>query len=146
MIKTVVEFIEPTCPFCRYVYIHILRDIMVRRTILNQKLHQQKSKKIIPPFDVKLVDITANRGSLEEQWFNWYSRKIGGRYTPVVKINDTGFYLWGGDKPEKIGAETLSRTDKLKSEILAELTDEYFEKEPVLYDNILMDSIRGLYI
>jgi len=36
-IRTIYEFIEPTCPYCRYVYIYILKDLMVKRVELNQK-------------------------------------------------------------------------------------------------------------
>jgi glutaredoxin len=142
-IRTIYEFIEPTCPYCRYVYIYILKDLMVKRVELNQKMSQMGIKKYIPPFDIKLIDIIANRGCREEQWFNWYSHKIGGRYTPVVCINDVGFYLWGGDKPSELEEKQLSRTDKLKSDIISELTEEYFEKKPVLYDKNLMNSSRG---
>lgn len=144
--KTIVEFIEPECPYCRYVYYHILRDIQVRRITLNQKMQQQGIKKIIPPFDIKIIDIVANRGCKEEQWFQWYSRKIGGRYTPVIMIDEVGFYLWGSDKPKKLEKEHLSRTDKLKSEIIAELTQEFFEKEPQMFDKMLMYADRGIRI
>lgn len=143
-IKTITEFIEPECPYCRYVYYHVLRDIMTRRVTFNQKMHQQGINKYIPPFDIKIVDIIANRGCKEEQWFSWYSRKIGGRYTPVVCVNDTGFYLWGGDKPSELKESQLSRTAKLKSDIIAELTEEYFEKEPQLFDINLMNMERGI--
>ena len=64
--KTIVLFIEPECPYCRYVYYRILRDILVRRTTLNQKMHQQGIKKTIPPFDIKVIDIVANRGCKEK--------------------------------------------------------------------------------
>ena len=144
--KTIVEFIEPRCPYCRYVYYHILRDILVRRVTLNQKMHQQGINKIIQPFDIKVIDIVANRGCKEEQWFQWYSRKIGGRYTPVVMIDEVGFYLWGKDKPTKLEKEQLSRTDKLKSEVIFELTEKYFEKEPQLFDKMLMHRDRGIRI
>lgn len=144
--KTIVEFIEPTCPYCRYVYYYVLRDISVRRVTLNQKMNQQGINKVISPFDIKVVDIVANRGTKEEQWFQWYSRKIGGRYTPVVMIDEIGFYLWGGDKPTKLEKEQLSRTDKLKSDIIAELTESVFEKQPQLFDKMLMHSDRGIRI
>ena len=144
--KTIVEFIEPLCPYCRYVYYNILRDIQVRRITLNQKMHQQGIKKIISPFNIKLIDIVANRGCKEEQWFQWYSRKVGGRYTPVIMIGEVGFYLWGGDKPTKLEKEQLSRTDKLKSDIIAELTEEVFEKKPQLFDKTLMHVDRGIRI
>jgi len=134
------------CPYCRYVYNRILRDILVRRPILNQKMNQQGIKKTIQPFDIKVVDIVANRGSKEEQWFQWYSRKIGGRYTPVVMIDEVGFYLWGGDKPKTLKEDELSRTDKLKSQIIAELTENVFEKKPQLFDKMLMHSDRGIRI
>lgn len=145
-IKTITEFIEPECPYCRYVYFYVLRDIMTRRVALNQKMHQHGINKYIPPFDIKVIDIIANRGCKEEQWFNWYSKKIGGRYTPVVCINDIGFYLWGGDKPSELEESQLSRTDKLKSDLIAELTEEYFEKEPQLFDIGLMNMQRGIQI
>jgi len=144
MIKTVYEFIEPTCPYCRYVYYHILRDILVRRDILNQKMHQHGIHKWIPPFDIKVIDIVANRGCKEEQWFQWYSRKIGGRYTPVVVVNDKSFYLWGKDKPTILTEEQISRTDELKSNIINELVEDYFEKQPVFYDKLRMHKERGI--
>jgi len=109
-------------------------------------MNQQGINKIIPPFDIKVVDIVANRGCKEEQWFQWYSRKIGGRYTPVVMIDEVGFYLWGKDKPTKLIKEQLSRTDKLKSEIIAELTETVFEKQPQLFDKMLMHRDRGIRI
>lgn len=143
-IKTITEFIEPECPYCRYVYYYVLRDIMVRRVTLNQKMAQQGISKYIPPFDIKIVDIIANRGSIDEQWFDWYSHKIGGRYTPVVKIGDIGFYLWGGDKPRELKEEQLSRTDKLKTDLIRELTIEVFDKEPELFDKNLMNMVRGI--
>ena len=144
--KTIIEFIEPTCPYCRYVYYHVLRDIQVRRVTLNQKMNQQGINKSIQPFDIKVIDIIANRGCRDEQWFQWYSRKIGGRYTPVIMIDEVGFYLWGGDKPSKLEKEQLSRTDKLKSDIIAELTDNIFEKKTPLFDKMLMHKERGVRI
>ena len=109
-------------------------------------MHQQGIKKTIPPFDIKVSDIVANRGCKEEQWFQWYSRKVGGRYTPVIMIDGVGFYLWGGDKPSKLEKDQLSRTDKLKSEVIAELTETVFEKETPLFDKMLMYVDRGIRI
>jgi len=54
-------------------------------------------------------------------------------------IDEVGFYLWGKDKPTKLIKEQLSRTDKLKSEIISELTKEYFEKQPQLFDKMLIN-------
>jgi len=142
--KTVVEFIEPECPYCRYVYYFVLRDIQVRRMDLNRKMSQQGYNRYIQPFDIKIIDIVANRGYKEEQWFQWYSRKIGGRYTPVINIDDVGFYLWGKEKPKELKTEELSRTDRLKTKIIRELTETVFEKEPQLYDKELMILERGI--
>lgn len=142
--KTIVEFIEPECPYCRYVYHYVLRDILVRRMDLNQKMTQQGMKKYIPPFDIKVVDIVANKGCKEEQWFTWYSRKIGGRYTPVIVVEDVGFYLWGKEKPKELKQEELSRTERLKVEIIRELVKDYFEKKPQYFDKELMIQDRGI--
>lgn len=132
----VVEFIEPDCPYCRYVYYYVLCDLQVRRDELNRKMMQHGDKTRIPPFEIKLVDIIANKGCTEEQWFQWYSMKtgIGKEGTPIVVINDKIFYLLHKKNKEKLELEKLSRTDLLKSQIISELTDVFFEKQPQLYD------------
>ncbi|MBS3748154.1 MAG: hypothetical protein KGY67_00455 [Candidatus Thermoplasmatota archaeon] len=140
---TVLEFIEPTCPYCRYVYYYVLRDILVRRDEFNRMMMQQNIQKRIPYFDIKQIDIVANRGTVEEQWFSWYSTKIGGRYTPLIKINDDCFYLWTGKKNEELEEDKISRTDKLKSDIIKALVSDNFEKEVPLFDKGLMNNLRG---
>lgn len=133
--KQVIEFIEPGCPYCSYVYNYILRDIQIRRDVLNQKLRKKGEKMLIPFFDIQQVDVIANRGCTDDQWFQWYSRKTGfGREgTPIVVVNKEIFYLTK-TKTKKLEEEKLSRKDLLKSQIIGELTNVFFEKETVLYD------------
>lgn len=141
--KTIIEYVQPGCPYCNYVYHNIIRDILVRRDILNRKMKEQKKKQHIPFFDIRKIDIKANEGVSLDQWFRWYSNRKGGIYTPIVRVNDEGFYLWIGEKSDKLEKEKLSRSDKLKSEIITALIKDDFEKKVPLYDKDLMHHARG---
>lgn len=131
------EFIEAHCPYCRYVEVSILRDIIVRRDELSKKL-VKRGYLPLPILELKLVDVEANQGSKEMQWFQQYSRKIGGVYTPAIRVGDSGkvFYLWGKDKEEAPSAETLSSTEKLKRDLILEVEHiiTSVEKKPRFYD------------
>ncbi len=134
----ITEWGEATCPYCRYVYYSILRDLQVRRDQLNRKLIKEGHYPM-PVLELHFVDVEANRGSREVQWFELYSRKVGGRFTPAIRVGDSAkiFYLWGQkDKTESLEKKNLSNTDKLKADLVAEIEDilgridrkaEYFE-------------------
>jgi len=72
----------------------------------------------IPWLDLKVIDIDANLGRRESRYFEWYSKRINGRYTPVVNIGDHLFYLWSKDKPQELKEKHLSKTDLLKKQII----------------------------
>jgi len=133
----VVLYMEAFCPYCNYVHKYVLRDIQVRRDEINRKLRRERLPPI-PPIEIRVIDINANYGSKYSQWYEWYSRKIGGRFTPIVKIGNKVFYLWGSDKPEVIEGKQLSRTQLLKKQIIEELQDitRRLEKEPKLFGEI----------
>jgi len=136
----VVLYMEAFCPYCNYVHKYILKDIQIRRDEINRKLRRERLPPI-PPIEIRVIDINANDGSKYMQWYEWYSRKIGGRFTPIVKIGDKVFYLWGHDKPETIEKGQLSRTQLLKKQIIEELQDitRRVEKEPRFVEQIKPD-------
>jgi len=121
---TVYEWIESHCPYCRYVYYSVLRDLQVRRIELNRKLVKQGYLPM-PPLEIELIDIHGNQGNKEMQWFNIYSQKIGGIFTPAIRVGNSAkvYYLWGEEKKEQLEEKQLSATDKLKSDIIQEIQD-----------------------
>ena len=80
--------------------------------------------------DIRIIDINSNLGTRYSKWYEWYSQKIGGRYTPIVVVGDKIFYLWGSEKTEKLEKHQLSRTALLKSQILEAIRDMAIYKEP----------------
>ncbi|HDD57554.1 MAG: hypothetical protein DRP18_04395 [Candidatus Aenigmatarchaeota archaeon] len=126
----VVLFMEAYCPYCNYVHKFVLRDIQVRRTEINAKLRREHLPPI-PPIDIRIVDVNANTGSVYSKWYEWYSRKIGGRFTPLIKIGNKIFYLWS-EKPETLEQKEVSKAQNLKAQIINELIDisRRVEKEP----------------
>ena len=124
----VVIYLEVDCPYCNYVHKFILRDIQVRRDILSRKAMMQGLPPI-PPIDIRIVDIHSTR----DPWYEWYSRKIGAKATPIVKIGGKIFYLWK-EKPETLKKEELTRAELLKAQIIEELQDivRRVEKEPIM--------------
>ena len=136
----VVLYMEAYCPYCNYVHKYILKDIQIRRDEINRKLRREGLPPI-PPIEIRVIDINANDGSRYVQWYEWYSRKIGGRYTPIIKIGNKVFYLWGRDKPETIEKKQLSRTQLLKKQIIEELQDiaRRVEKEPRFVEELKPD-------
>jgi glutaredoxin len=118
----ITEYIEANCPYCRYVEMSIIRDIIAKRDTINRMLVKSGNKPM-PIIELKLVDVDANDGSKDGQWFEQYSKKIGGRFTPVIKVGDTGktHYLWGKEKQETISEKQISATAKLKNDILQEI-------------------------
>ncbi len=128
---TIYEWIEAHCPFCRYVENSILRDIQARRVDINKQLAKQGMYPM-PPIELRLVDIEGNKDSKEMQWFSQYSQKIGGVYTPAIRVekSDKVFYLWGKQGQEE------SATKKLKSQIVQEIQNilTKVDKKPLLYE------------
>lgn len=143
---TITEWIEPKCPYCRYVYYSVLRDIQVRRVELNRKLVKQGHYPM-PLIEIKLVDVVANVGCKEMQWFEQYSHKIGGTYTPAIRVGNSGkiYYLWGKDKQATLEKSQLSSTAKLKSEIIQEIQDILMrlDQEPKMYDKELFNHLKS---
>lgn len=119
-------FIDAFCPYCNYVHKFILRDIQVRRSDINRKLIKEGLTPI-PPIEIRVIDVEANYGSIHSRWYEWYSEKIGGKYTPVIKIGDKIFYL---EKEEIV--ENLPSAELLRYQIIKELQDivERVEKKP----------------
>ena len=121
----ITEWIEAKCPYCRYVYYSILKDLQARRDQLNRKLVKEGHLPL-PIIEIRLIDVDANRGNREMQWFELYSRKVGGRFTPAIRVGNSQkiYYLWGDrDKGETLEQKKLSNTDKLKSDIVGEIED-----------------------
>ena len=137
---TITEFIEAHCPYCRYVEHSILRDIIARRDDISKQL-VRKGYLRLPIIELKLVDVEANQGSKEMQWFTQYSHKVGGIYTPAIRVGDSGkvFYLWGKEKEETPSSKTLSSTEKLKKDIILEIESiiTSVNKKPRIYDDFL---------
>ncbi|MFW6173225.1 MAG: hypothetical protein ACOC5T_05720 [Elusimicrobiota bacterium] len=127
-------FIEKDCPFCNYVQKFILEDLIVRRDVFSTHL-VKRNMRPLPLMHLKIIDIEANMGRKESQFFEWYSNKIGGRYTPIVVIGEKIFYLWGKNKPLRVEEQHLSKTDLLKKQIIEHLQSLYdtSEKEETFY-------------
>ena len=121
----VLLFLEAHCPYCNYVHKYILRDLQVRRDEWSRKLGF-----MLPMIDIRLIDVNSNYQTRYSKWYEWYSRKIGGRYTPIIVIADKIFYLWGSEKTEKLEKGQLSRTVLLKSQIIEAIRDMAIYKEP----------------
>ena len=148
-IITITEWIEAHCPYCRYVENSILRDIQARRIEINRKL-QKQGHYPIPPLEIRLIDIEANRGSREMQWFQQYSQKVGGVFTPAIRVADSGkvFYLWGSEKKETLDKKAISNTDKLKADIIRDIQDilDRVDRKPLLYDKEFYNPKRVMEI
>jgi len=132
----VILFMEAHCPYCNYVHKFILRDIQIRRGEINAKLRREHLPPI-PPIDIRIIDVNANAGTALSRWYEWYSRKIGGRFTPLIKIGNKIFYLWS-DKPETLEQKEVSKAQNLKAQIINELIDisRRVEKEPKIVGEI----------
>lgn len=127
-------YIEKDCPFCNYVQKYILEDLIARRDVFSTEL-LQRNMRPLPLIHLNVVDIDANMGRKESQFFEWYSNKIGGRYTPIVVISDKIFYLWGKNKPLRVEDQHLSKTAFLKKQIIEHLQSLYdvSEEEETFY-------------
>lgn len=143
------EFIEAHCPYCRYVETSILRDIIARRDELSKKL-VKRGYLPLPILELKLVDVEANVGSKEMQWFRQYSHKVGGIYTPAIRVGNSGkvFYLWGKDKEEAPSAKSLSSTEKLKRDLILEVEEiiTSVDKKPRLYDEYFYNPSQKMQV
>lgn len=117
----IILYVEPFCPYCNYVQKFILRDIQIRRDELNRKLIREGLPPI-PPIEIRVIDINANDGSIHSRWYEWYSKKVGSRSTPIVKIGNKIFYLWR-EKPDVLKEKELSKAEVLKAQIINELID-----------------------
>lgn len=135
----VILYLESTCPYCNYVHKYILRDIQIRRSEINRKLRKEGLPPI-PRFEIRVIDVDANVESKYMKWYEWYSKRIGGRYTPLIKIGNKVFYLWG-EKSDVLESEKISEAELLKSQIIEELQDiaVRVEKEPTLVGEIKPD-------
>ena len=144
---TITMFIESHCPYCRYVEHSVLHDLQARRMELNQKLRKQGGI-AMPPIELNLVDVEANKGCKEMQWFDVYSQKIGGAYTPAIKIEGSQkvFYMWGKDKKENIEEKEVGGTQKLRTDILTEIQDvlSKVDKVGLLYDRDMYNHKRHM--
>jgi len=140
---TIYEWIEAHCPYCRYVYYSVLRDLQVRRMELNRKLVKQ-GHLAMPPLEIELIDIHGNQGNKEMQWFNIYSQKIGGVFTPAIRVGNSAkvYYLWGEEKKEQLEEKELSATDKLKSDIIQEIQDllSRVDRKALMYDKYFYNN------
>lgn len=127
-------FIEKDCPFCNYVQKHILEELIARRHTISAGL-MQRNMRPLPLMHLKVIDVDANIGRKESQFFEWYSQKIGGRFTPIIVIGDKIFYLWGKNKPLRLKDKHLSKTDFLKKQIIEHLQSLYdvSEEEETFY-------------
>ena len=143
----ITEWIEPRCPYCRYVYYSILQDLQVRRYELNYKLMRQGYQPM-PPIEIKLIDVSANDDSKEMQWFQQYSEKIGGIFTPAIKVGESGkiHYLWGKEKKSTLEKSQLSSTEELRMNILREIQDilTRVEQKMPLYDKELFNPMKNI--
>ena len=92
----------------------------------------------MPIIELKLIDVDANTECKEMQWFSQYSQKIGGVFTPAIRVGESGkvFYLWGKEKKDVPTEKQLSSTEKLKADLLNEIQEmlSQFEREPTYYD------------
>jgi len=145
---TIYEWVEAFCPYCRYVYYSVLRDLQVRRKELNTKLVKQ-GHFAMPPLEIELIDIHGNQGNAEMQWFKIYSQKIGGIYTPAIRVGKSAkvYYMWGQEKKEQLEEKALSATDKLKSDILQEIQDILLrvDRNPLMYDKNYYNNKKLLH-
>jgi hypothetical protein len=103
----------------------------------------------MPPIEIKVVDVSSNDGSRDMQWFKQYSQKIGGFFTPAIKVGESGktYYLWGKDKEdEQISDKALSATDKLKADIIMEIQDilSKIDIDPVMYNKDLYNPAESV--
>ena len=123
----VILYMEAYCPYCNYVHKYILRDLQIRRDEINRRLRVERLPPI-PPIDIRVVDVNVKH----DEWYETYSKKVGGRYTPVINIKDAIFYLFGKDKPTTLQQKHLSATSLLKSQIIEKLQQivTSVEKEP----------------
>jgi hypothetical protein len=144
---TITMFIEAHCPYCRYVEHSILHDLQARRIELNTKLRRQGHMSM-PIIEINLVDVEANKGCREMQWFDQYSEKMGGMYTPAIKIEGSQkiFYMWGKDKKEVMGEKEIGGTQKLRADILMEIQDvlSKVDKAGLMYDKDLYNHKRHM--
>jgi len=122
-------YVEVYCPYCNYVHKYILRDLQVRYSEINRKLRSEGLPPI-PPIDIRVIDVNVTY----DEWYETYSRKVGGRATPVIKVGNSIFYLFGRDKPTTLQQKQLSATSLLKSQIIEKLQQmaTSVEKEPSL--------------
>jgi hypothetical protein len=147
--KTIIitEYIESHCPYCRYVETSILYDIVARSDDISKNL-VKKGYRPLPILEIKLVDVDANSGTKEMQWFEQYSHKVGGIYTPAVRVGDSGkvYYLWGKQKEETPSSSALSSTDKLRKDIILEIEDiiTRLDRKPRLYDEFHYNPTQRL--
>lgn len=141
----ITEFIEANCPYCRYVEYSILRELVARRDWLNRKLRQEGLYPL-PILEIRLVDIDANIGNKDLQWFENYSEKLGGRYTPAIRVGETGkiFYMWGKERGDVPTKKEMSAATKLKSDIINEIQAilSRVDKSPRYYDEHLFNQKR----
>lgn len=146
---TIYEFIEAHCPYCRYVYYSVLRDLQVRRIELNRKLIKQGNLPM-PILEIELVDVHGNMGCEEMQWFQNYSEKMGGMFTPAVRIGKFGkvYYLWGKEKKDIFEEKELTNTEKLKAQLINEIQDilSRIDRNPLLYDKDYYNNTRQMFI
>lgn len=144
----IIEFMEQHCPYCRYVETSILADIVARRDEISKAVIQ-KGYRPLPILEIKLVDVEANSGSQEMQWFEQYSAKVGGIYTPAVRVGNSGkvYYLWGKQKEETPSSGELSSTEKLKKDIILEIQDiiSRVDKKPRLYDEFKYNAHQQVH-
>jgi hypothetical protein len=145
----ITEYIEANCPYCRFVEISILRDMIARRDEINKRLIK-RGRLPLPVIELKLIDVDANDGNKEMQWFNHYSQKIGGKYTPAIRIggSEKVFYLWGKQEKKDVPTkEQLSSSNKLKLDIIEEIQTilTKLDRDPLLYDKDLYVHKRRLY-
>ena len=101
----------------------------VRYSEINRKLRSEGLPPI-PPIDIRVIDVNVTY----DEWYETYSRKVGGRATPVIKVGNSIFYLFGKDKPTTLQQKQLSATSLLKSQIIEKLQQMVtsVEKEPSL--------------
>lgn len=116
-------FYESDCNICRYV--------------LNNVLVYLESDGLI---NIRLIDINANKGSPEVQWFLEYSEQTGEVLTPTIKIIDryyrdggiredpvNVFHLWDTEKGDFVTEEDMEKTERLRKHII-ESVDNYYRR------------------
>ncbi len=123
----IIEYKEHNCPYCRYVYYEILKRLEDERPAINKRLIQ-RGQQPIPPIQVKTIDIDANRGCKEQQWFEIYSKKVGGTFTPAVYLPTAGkiLYLFGSEKKPLFLEEKWTRkADQMLIQLIKILQQQY---------------------